>query len=206
MSDEYEVEKIVDKRIKNGKVEYKIKWAGYSMNDCTWEPLKNLENIQKLIDNYNKNYGEKKGKKKNLNKKLLGKKKVNSNINNNINDIDFERYESHINNINNNQNENQHIENNENIINNNTQDYNTTNNVNLENYNNINESQKNKIFYVNERYKDVLTIKKNGDDLCAIVNYENNGVFEKKSILTKELKKLNPFILIEFYESKIKFT
>ena len=35
MSDEYEVEKIVDKRIKNGKVEYKIKWAGYSMNDCT---------------------------------------------------------------------------------------------------------------------------------------------------------------------------
>ena len=54
MSDEYEVEKIVDKRVKNGKVEYKIKWAGYSMDECTWEPLKNLENITKMIENYNK--------------------------------------------------------------------------------------------------------------------------------------------------------
>ena len=53
MSDEYEVEKIVDKRVKNGKVEYKIKWVGYSMQECTWEPLKNLENIKKMIDDYN---------------------------------------------------------------------------------------------------------------------------------------------------------
>ena len=37
MSDEYEVEKIVDKRTKNGKEKYKIKWVGYSMSECTWE-------------------------------------------------------------------------------------------------------------------------------------------------------------------------
>ena len=29
---------------------------------------------------------------------------------------------------------------------------------------------------------------------------------EERKILTSELKKVNPFILIQFYESKIKFT
>ena len=72
MSDEYEVEKIIDKRIKNGKVEYKIKWVGYSYSECTWEPLKNLENIQKLIDDFETEFTKKKFKKKN---KYLGKKK-----------------------------------------------------------------------------------------------------------------------------------
>ena len=74
MSDEYEVEKIVDKRIKNGKVEYKIKWVGYSMQECTWEPLKNLENIQKMIDDYNEKAHQKESQKKNSIEKFLGKK------------------------------------------------------------------------------------------------------------------------------------
>ena len=40
--EEYEVEKIIDKRIINGKLEYKIKWVGYPMSQCTWEPIRNL--------------------------------------------------------------------------------------------------------------------------------------------------------------------
>ncbi len=206
MSNEYEVEKIVNKRIRNGKVEYKIKWAGYSMDECTWEPLKNLENIAKMIENYNMNLIEKKEGKKNINKQLLGKKKENPNKNKIIKEI--EKNENNINNFENNQNDNQqnNIVNNEIINNNIIQDNVNSNNSNSENNNITYENQNDQKFYIDERYKEVYTIKKNGDDLCAIVNYDNNGVLEKKSILTKELQKLNPFILIQFYESKIKFT
>ena len=38
----YEVDKIHDKRVVNGDVEYKVSWKGYSKNHKTWEPKNNL--------------------------------------------------------------------------------------------------------------------------------------------------------------------
>ena len=144
MSDLYEVEKIVDKRKRFGKNEYKVKWLGYKMSECTWEPLEHLLNVMDEVEKYEKSI--KKGKINLENNKIEKKIK------------------------------------------------------------NTNEEEKANVYYIDNRYKNVITISSINQNLYGIVQFENNGIIHEKKILTSELKKLNPFILINFYESKIKFT
>ena len=56
----YEVEIVLDKRIKKGKLEYFVKWKNY--DETTWEPLNNLLNVRDLIDDFER---------KQVNNKLL---------------------------------------------------------------------------------------------------------------------------------------
>ena len=144
MSDLYEVEKIVDKRRRFGKDEYKVKWLGYKMSECTWEPLEHLLNVMDEVEKYEKSI--KKGKINLENNKIEKKIK------------------------------------------------------------NTNEEEKANVYYIDNRYKNVITISSINQNLYGIVQFDNNGIIEEKKILTSDLKKLNPFILINFYESKIKFT
>jgi chromobox protein 5 len=53
-SNEYYVEKVLDKRVIDGELRYLIKWDGWSEENNTWEPLENLGNIKNLIDEYEK--------------------------------------------------------------------------------------------------------------------------------------------------------
>lgn len=163
--DEYEVEKIIDKRYINGKLEYKIKWVGYPMSECTWEPVRNLANVKPMIKEFENSSFEMNDKQNKLTDYyLIGKKREN----NNDSSFDDEIYQKN-------------------------------------EYRNKKPDRK-KIFYINDKYKSIYTIKKKNSQLMAVVVVEENGILNKITIPTQKLRKLNPDILIDFYEERIKFS
>ena len=137
------------------------------MDQCTWEPLENLENVKALVDEYNQNHSTKnnppKGKKTN-NTLLNKKRKVN------IMRRETETFLKQI-------------------------------------KSQIKKNNKDPSYKIDNSLKNVVTVKKQDETMMALVDkIEKNEELVKEFISTEELRRRNPWILLDFYESKIKFT
>jgi len=56
--EEYEVEEIIGKRVKSGKVQYLVKWLGYPRNESTWEFTEDLDHAAEAIQDYEQNIAD----------------------------------------------------------------------------------------------------------------------------------------------------
>lgn len=49
---EYTVESLLDKRIMNGRLFYKVKWQGYPLEQSTWEPIEHLDQVLQMVSDF----------------------------------------------------------------------------------------------------------------------------------------------------------
>lgn len=54
--EEYEVEEILDSKIKHGILYFLVHWRGYDINERTWEPMMNLTNAQDALYDFRRKY------------------------------------------------------------------------------------------------------------------------------------------------------
>ena len=182
--DFYNIEKILDRRKTNGKFEYKIKWEGYPMSQSTWEPMKNLESAKELVEEYDRTHPITAQQKSS---KSEHKKKETTFINK-------KRKEENDDKI-------QQIPQNEKLVEEVEKKNNEDSKINT------NENEFEKTYTIDDSLKSVITVKQQNEKLIAVVDkLDPNGDVVKTFIPTEELRKSNPWILLNFYESKIKFT
>ena len=55
---EFEVEKILNKRIVQGTKKFLVRWKGYTVEENTWENRENLGNTKELVEEFEREYGE----------------------------------------------------------------------------------------------------------------------------------------------------
>jgi len=56
--EEFEVEKILNKRMVWGKDKFLVRWKGYMVEEDTWENRENLGNAKELVEEFEREYGE----------------------------------------------------------------------------------------------------------------------------------------------------
>jgi len=56
--EEFEIEKILNKRTVRGKEKFLVRWKGYMAGEDTWENRENLENAKELVEEFEKEHGE----------------------------------------------------------------------------------------------------------------------------------------------------
>jgi len=55
---EFKVEKILNKRVVQGKEKFLVQWKGYTMEGGMWESRENLENAKELVEEFKREDGE----------------------------------------------------------------------------------------------------------------------------------------------------
>ena len=56
--EEFEVEKILNKRVVWGKEKFLVRWKGYTAEEDMWENRENLGNVKELVEEFERKYGE----------------------------------------------------------------------------------------------------------------------------------------------------
>ena len=189
----YNVEKILDRRKAKNKLLYKIKWEGYPMNQCTWEPLENLSTVLELVEEYDRSHPMKQNKKAKPKNNLLGQKKElpTEEKKEIIKIIDKKPEVSQ---------EEEKIEKIEKIP------FLDEEHQSQQNYTIIPPSEICQKYKIDDSLKRVKTVRKKNDKLMAVIEkMKDNGDLEEIEMETIRLKTVNPWILLDFYESKIKF-
>ncbi|KAM4558342.1 M-phase phosphoprotein 8 isoform 1-T1 [Odontesthes bonariensis] len=69
--DVYEVERIIDMRVEEGEVLYRVRWKNYCSDDDTWEPEAHLEDCREVLLAFKKQQADVKAKKEAESKKSL---------------------------------------------------------------------------------------------------------------------------------------
>ncbi|KAM9343138.1 M-phase phosphoprotein 8 [Pholidichthys leucotaenia] len=69
--DVYEVERIIDMRVEEGEVLYRVRWKNYCSDDDTWEPEAHLEDCREVLLAYKKLLADAKAKKEAEAKKIV---------------------------------------------------------------------------------------------------------------------------------------
>ena len=193
---EYEIEKIIGKRIIKGEIEYKVKWLGYDESQSTWEPMENLINAKEAIKEY-ENYLEM----INSFKKPIPTIKSEQSLNKNENEDkkNYNEKESKIKNGNNYsyspKNDNEKL----------------SNLKNNSSYNSLSIQSNDLITLNNKSNKleilEVIDICEINKILYGNVTIKENGKIKKNILMkTKEIADINPKKLIKFYETNIIFT
>jgi len=54
--EEYEGEKVINKRKKYGRWEYLVRWKGYTAEEDSWERKENLKNTKEAVEDYEREY------------------------------------------------------------------------------------------------------------------------------------------------------
>ncbi|XP_014900525.1 M-phase phosphoprotein 8 isoform X1 [Poecilia latipinna] len=71
--DVYEVERIIDMRVEEGEVLYRVRWKNYCSDDDTWEPEAHLEDCHEVLLAFKRHQAELKAKKEAESKKPVQK-------------------------------------------------------------------------------------------------------------------------------------
>ena len=52
----FEVEKIITRKVDGKNKFYLVKWVGYPLKDCSWEPFSHLQKISGMIETFEQNF------------------------------------------------------------------------------------------------------------------------------------------------------
>ena len=160
------------------------------MSQSTWEPLENLKTAIELVEEYDKLHplpppdliGKKTNRPKKERVKKITKAVKGTPIPEKKEEIEQPKEE----------------EKPENVIN---------LDENQQNNNIIIEEDTSRKYNIDDSLKKVTTVRKKDNKLMAVVlKMKENGITEEIELETNTLKYDNPWILLDFYESKIKFT